>query len=159
MANPQRIDSCDKAFDFLIRGCRIIDLFERRSCSSKLKKGSSLANFTRCLSGAFFNVAATLYKAEKYGIAIRFLLQACPMAVKAVELHDCSVSDEDLEGRNLESVDSKDTEAWKVHKEQLYRRWELLAICYSRTGDRKVRPLFLQIALLVMNLYTQACPR
>ena len=27
---------------------------------------------------------------------------------------------------------------WNELEEQLYRRWELLAVCYSKNGDRKV---------------------
>jgi len=27
---------------------------------------------------------------------------------------------------------------WDQLEEQLYRRWELLAVCYSNNGDRKV---------------------
>ena len=27
---------------------------------------------------------------------------------------------------------------WSTLEEQLYRRWEILAVCHSKTGDRKV---------------------
>ena len=32
----------------------------------------------------------------------------------------------------------KDQEAWSTHRTQVYRRWELLGVCYARTGDRRL---------------------
>ena len=34
--------------------------------------------------------------------------------------------------------DEKMTELWGQAEDQLYRRWEILAICHLKTGDRKV---------------------
>lgn len=130
---------CDKAFSYLAQGSRIIDLFEKHAVSSETEFELSRANYTRCLSGAFFNIAATLYKAEKFGSAIRFLLQACPMAVKAMNLRNATFADKPTaKGKDKETEIDKDVDAWKVHEEQLHRRWELLAVCYTKTGDRKV---------------------
>ena len=48
---------------------------------------SDSANFLRCISGAYHNLGGTLYKANKYGGAIRFLRQGCDVGFRALQLH------------------------------------------------------------------------
>ncbi|TFY82545.1 hypothetical protein EWM64_g1469 [Hericium alpestre] len=94
----------------------------------------TFANYVRCLSGAFHNLAGTLYQADKHGTSIRFLRQACVLGKVAVQLRDqCST------GNNQTDEDKpKQDDAWKQLDEQLSRRWELLGVCYSKIGDRKL---------------------
>ena len=84
-----------------------------------------IANYTRCVSGAFYNVAGSLYQATRYGAAVPFLKESCVLGGKALRLPK-PVS---------KSINEKE---WQQLEEQLFRRWELLAVCYSKNGDRKV---------------------
>ncbi|KNZ74935.1 Separin [Termitomyces sp. J132] len=84
-------------------------------------------NYLRCISGAFHNLAGTLYQAGRYGPAIGFLKDACSLGIRALESH----------GKSAPSDEGKAAEGWKQLEEQLYRRWELLGVCYLKNGDRK----------------------
>lgn len=126
--NVQRADTCDQAYDYLMRALRLIE----RSPSNNPENKRTIANYLRCLAGAHANLAGALYKDERYGIAIRFLKQACPLSTRASE---CS------SGNSSSSPSSefeKDREAWKTHRAQVYRRWELFGVCYVKTGDRRL---------------------
>ena len=125
--NPQRADSCDQAYDYLIRAVRLID----RSPSSRPEEKLSTANYLRCVAGAFANLAGALYKTDRHGFAIRFLLQVCPLSNRAHE-HFCGSP-----AAETTSDADKDREIWATHRSQTYRRWELLGICYVKTGDRR----------------------
>ncbi|KAF8075942.1 cysteine peptidase C50 [Lyophyllum atratum] len=57
--------------------------------------------------------AGTLYQAGRHGGAIGFLKDALRRNAGMIE------------------------EGWKQLEEQLYRRWELLGVCFSKLGDRK----------------------
>ena len=84
-----------------------------------------MANYIRCVSGAFYNVAGSLYQATRYGAAVPFLKESCALGGKALRLpRPVPQSGHEKEWRQLE--------------EQLFCRWELLAVCYSKNGDRKV---------------------
>jgi separase len=65
-----------------------------------------------------------LYQGRKHGLAVRFLKQGCARGVKARNMHHVGRMSEDG--------------GWKQLREQLYRRWELLGVCYSKIGDCKV---------------------
>ncbi|KAL5522623.1 hypothetical protein ACEPAG_8640 [Sanghuangporus baumii] len=125
--HPQHADSCDQAYDYLIRAVRLIE----RSPSSSPEEKCSTANYLRCVAGAFANLAGTLYKAERHAFAIRFLLQACPLSSRASDHYSQSVIIEPP------SDSDKDREVWSTHRSQTYRRWELLGVCYVKTGDRR----------------------
>jgi len=89
-----------------------------------------MANYTRCVSGAFYNIAGSLYQATRYGAAVPFLKESCVLGSKALRLPR-PVS---------KSINEKE---WQQLDEQLFRRWELLAACYSKNGDRRVGTLSL----------------
>ncbi|KAI5118549.1 hypothetical protein M0805_008489 [Coniferiporia weirii] len=139
---PQRADTCDRAYDYLARAARIV---ERVPVAESGSDARACANYTRCLAGAFANVAGTLYKAERHSFALRFLLQACPLSVRASALYDegragvDSGAETEGKGKGRDEPESeKDREAWKAHRTQIYRRWELLGVCYMKIGDRKL---------------------
>ena len=82
-------------------------------------------------------MAGNLYKEENFGFAVRFLNDACPLAEEASRLHNgCKSLSSQGKENNFE--DSKSVEAWSIHDAQMYKRWELLAVCHSKSGDRRV---------------------
>ncbi|KAF8958159.1 peptidase family C50-domain-containing protein [Flammula alnicola] len=86
-----------------------------------------IANYTRCVSGAFYNLACSLYQATRYGNAVPFLVESCTLGGKALGLP-----------RPAQKTPNETREKeWAQLEEQLFRRWELLAVCYSKNGDRK----------------------
>lgn len=75
-----------------------------------------------------------MYQAGRHGTAIGFLKHACSLGVKALDMWKKEPRLEDkAKGRR-----EKTEEGWRQLEEQLYRRWELLGVCYSKIGDRKV---------------------
>ncbi|KAG6920238.1 hypothetical protein DXG01_005007 [Tephrocybe rancida] len=108
------------AHDFLTKATTLI---EPRASDPDL----DVPNYLRCISGAFHNVAGIVYQAGRYGSAVGFLKDACSLGVHALETR-----------RNITaSIGGKAEEGWKQLDEQLYRRWELLGVCYQKNGDRK----------------------
>lgn len=106
---------------------------------------AALANYLRCISGAFHNLSATLYQANKWGAAARFLQQACTLGEKAMAAHRQS-------NASFEGTDQKQ-QAWTQLEEQVFRRWELLGVCHLKTGDRQVElPLSLSQLKLTRTL-------
>lgn len=85
------------------------------------------SEYLRCISGAYHTIGATLCQAERFGGAARFLLQACEIGASAVS------------GTRLQG-DSRDRQRTAL-LQNLYRRWEMLGVCYLKIGDRRVRPL------------------
>lgn len=108
-------------YDYLMRGVQLLQLNDHIPPSSQ-------ADLVRCLSGAFHNTAATLYQAGNHGSAIGFVKEGCRVAEIALAIRNGS-----------EDVGTSKAEAWRQLSTQLYRRWQLLAICYMKIGDRKVR--------------------
>jgi separase len=94
------------------------------------------ANFLRCISGAFHNLGATIYQAGHYAHAIRFFEKSCPVGEEALKVR--------LMGHKAPAADaaSEREEQWTSLEDQLCRRWEILGVCYSKIGDRKVGRLF-----------------
>lgn len=161
--NPSNADACDRAYAYLVDAERRIQQVASSSSSvpvsdnndptvdvdvdvEKKTQTLTLANYTRCLAGAFANVAGMLYKAERHSFVIRFLLKACALSARATVLYnECckrnnnSRSESDAKGKAKAELVEKDVQAWKTHRMQSFRRWELLGVCYSKTGDRKVR--------------------
>ncbi|KAI6000295.1 peptidase family C50-domain-containing protein [Pisolithus orientalis] len=98
------------------------------------------ANFLRCISGAFHNLGGTLYKADKHGGAIRFLKQGCIVGTRALSLYTSQGKVDTTNGEfdSQEKEGERNKEGWKQLEEQLFRRYELLGVCYLKIGDRKL---------------------
>jgi len=94
-------------------------------------------NYVRCISGAFHNLAGTMYQAGRHGTAIGLLKEACGLGVKALEMRRARNGASDGAKES-----SKTEEGWKQLEEQVYRRWELLGVCHSKIGERKVCDVF-----------------
>lgn len=117
------------AFDTLSRAVAILDTVQQdRFPISPSSQSVDVANYMRCISGAFYNIAGSLYQANRYGNAVPFFVESCELGAKALRLPR-PVQDPPNETREKE---------WLLLEEQLFRRWEILGVCYSKNGDRKV---------------------
>ena len=45
------------------------------------------ANYMRCISGTYYNIAGSLYQATRYGAAVPFLREACLLGAKALSMN------------------------------------------------------------------------
>lgn len=136
-STTQQPDAYDQAFAYLEQAQRIV---ENNQTGSSDEECLAHANYIRCLSGAFANIAGILYKSERHGFAVRFLTQGCPLSNKATALYN-----KEIRKNFSDELPEKDAEAWKTHRNQVYRRWELLGICHLKTGNRKeARTAFVQ---------------
>ncbi|KAF9269561.1 hypothetical protein L218DRAFT_1030382 [Marasmius fiardii PR-910] len=106
------------AYDHLDRAVTIVNV------ASECPQPLEVSTYIRCTSGAFYNLAGTLYQAGRYGSAIPYLKESCHLGVKAGELHDACQKD-------------ATEDAWKQLQDQLWRRWQLLASCYTKIGDKR----------------------
>ncbi|TDL24888.1 hypothetical protein BD410DRAFT_766456 [Rickenella mellea] len=132
--SPTDPDTWGQAFEYLSTSLGVIGSSDDETAPSR--DNIDEANFVRCISGAFFNIAGTLYKAGKFAPAVRFLTKACPLGKRAIELYLA-----DTKGKSPSLGDvagAKEADAWIQLKAQLYKRWELLGVCYSKIGDRKL---------------------
>ncbi|KAG6850976.1 hypothetical protein H0H93_005845 [Arthromyces matolae] len=86
-------------------------------------------NYLRCISGAFYSLAGTLYQAQRFGSSVGFLKDACFLGAQALKTRRTADVAEDMQ--------AKTADGWRQLEEQLYRRWELLGVCYLKNGDRK----------------------
>ncbi|KAF8623833.1 hypothetical protein AX15_006159 [Amanita polypyramis BW_CC] len=128
------IDKAIKLLRFNQEGSNIITGLSRKD----------LANYVRCISGTLYNLAGSLYQDGKYGAAIGFLVDGCKLGRKALSMHPSipqkvknSDSDTSRDDNEAIAVDQREADGWRQLEEQLYRRWELLGVCYSKIGDRK----------------------
>jgi separase len=121
------------AYDFLGEAVTLMN-FETADSSLLESERPKRANLTRCVSGAFHNIAGALYQEARYGAAVRFLKESCELGERA--LHSYTGKAEKRE------------EVWVVLEQQLYRRWELLGVCYTKIGERKVCRIFLFATML-----------
>lgn len=118
------------AFDLLSRAATILESVPGDKFPiAPMKDTVDIANYTRCVSGAFYNLAGSLYQATRYGNAVPFLVESCSYGEKALRIPIPQPSTPNA---------SRDNE-WTQLREQLFRRWELLGVCYTKNGDRKVR--------------------
>ena len=113
-------------FDLLMRSASLLEK-NSASCDS-----STHANLLRCISTAFHNIASTLCQASRFDFAVRFLNQTCALGERALVMYRATPRQDGTE------TDEKMAELWVQAEDQLYRRWEILAICHMKTGDRKV---------------------
>jgi separase len=136
---PTDADSHTRSYKLLEKaslfpGLAIHDTESNTHQSTNIANGSidasMRANYVRCISGAFHNLSAVLYQAGKHASAARFLRQACELGLRALEIHQKASVNEAGEDK---------TQVWTQLADQVYRRWELLGVCYSKIGERKVR--------------------
>ncbi|KAI0064205.1 hypothetical protein BV25DRAFT_1914431 [Artomyces pyxidatus] len=143
-SDPVAIDS---AYAFLFRTTGILGLeigVAAHEIAEEVAKpaavnGETFANYLRCISGAFHTLGGSLYQAGKHGSAIRFLRPGCVLGRCALRYGRLSGliprSDKD---DAVNQMDEKQDNAWGQLEAQLTRRWELLGVCYSKIGDRKL---------------------
>lgn len=92
---------------------------------------ATFANYMRCVSSAFHNLAWTLYQGQRYSYAVRFLNDSCALGSRGLSMHGQS-------GRRVSDEKEDTREAWRQFEQHLYRRWEILGVCQLKTGDHKV---------------------
>lgn len=91
------------------------------------------ATLLRCISGTLHNLGGTLYAAGRLGGAIRFLKEGCSLGRRVLAMYGhASISGQD-------DKRDREKEGQQQLEEQLFRRYELLGVCHSKIGDRKVR--------------------
>ena len=82
------------------------------------------ANYMRCVSGTYYNIAGSLYQATRYGAAVPFLREACLLGAKALSMkgHGKGKGKAKQEA-NLEAKRGVDGEGdWNQLEEQLKGR-------------------------------------
>ncbi|KAF8139773.1 peptidase family C50-domain-containing protein [Boletus edulis] len=90
------------------------------------------ATFFRCISGTLHNLGGTLYTAGRLGGAVRFLKEGCVLGRRVVAMYGSTCTDQQIE------ENGKEKEGRQQLEEQLFRRYELLGVCHSKIGDRKL---------------------
>ncbi|EKM60615.1 uncharacterized protein PHACADRAFT_203784 [Phanerochaete carnosa HHB-10118-sp] len=113
--------SYTQAYDYLSRAAAFLARAEESACDTL-----QIANYLRCLSGAFHNLGGTLYQATQHSHAARFLEQSCSVGERALKMY-----------RTTGRVEVEKQETWTQLEDQMYRRWEILGVCHSKTEDRK----------------------
>ena len=86
--------------------------------------GIDIAPFTLALYATLHNLASSLYNADEYAGAIKFLNAGCVVGTVAVAQSAAGKAGENPGSQQLES--------------QLWKRWELLGVCFMKIGDRRV---------------------
>ncbi|KAF8623369.1 hypothetical protein AX17_007447 [Amanita inopinata Kibby_2008] len=129
----------DAAYKYLNRAVELLGLGLETSTTLGSKE---LANYVRCLSGTFHNLAGLLYQTGRYGAAVGFLTDGCKLGKNALGMHFDAVKanetrDKDGKASAVDETELREAEGWRQLEEQLYRRWELLGVCYAKIGDRK----------------------
>jgi separase len=129
--DPADAQTYEPAYNYLLRCSHLIG-----PGSVSATVSASGANWIRCVSGAFYHLAGTLYQSGRYGGAVRFLKEGCLLGVKALNaIREVRKGNGKGAGK-AEAIEN--VEEWKSLEEQLYRRWELLAVSYSKIGERRV---------------------
>lgn len=86
------------------------------------------AEMIKVVSNAYYICGAALYKDGKGGSAVGLFKVSCELGARALEVvRECG--DESAEG---------EVHTWAAHRELMSRRWELMGVCATKGGDRKV---------------------
>jgi separase len=138
--DPSKPESHQLSYELLCRtlmlpGLALRQFLQTESSASDTDEPRELdittkLNYQRCISGAFFNSGAVLYRAGKHSVAARFIRVGSSVGSYALEEH-----------RRQPIVEGTDTEKrkfWIQLEEQVYQRWDLLGSCYMKTGERQV---------------------
>lgn len=120
------------AYDLLERAVKILSLsIDGNGFPSPENTSKDHSDFIRCTSGAFYNIGGTIYQAGRYSSAIPFLKEACRLGEAALHVY------EEQGGEDRTEKDVKHN-PWIQLKDQVWRRFQLLAVCYVKIGDRRV---------------------
>ena len=131
--SKSNIHAHNTAYDYLQRGVGVINAHEKSllNNTSDSHGFEAFAKLLRCICGAFWNHAITLYQDDNYAAAVRFLVHACELGTKA-----CGIT-RNLCVKESESGIVPAGDSWSFFKTYLPKRWELLGDCYMRIGDRQ----------------------
>ncbi|KAH7890369.1 peptidase family C50-domain-containing protein [Phlebopus sp. FC_14] len=136
--NPSNVDSYTPALRFLEQGTVVVEA----ALSNTIISASICGSLLRCISGTLHNLGGTLYTAGRHGGAVRFLKEGCALGRRALDLRAQSVTQmENLtpkETSDKDVDDERDDDSWKQLEQQLFRRYELLGLCYTKIGERKL---------------------
>ncbi|KAJ3827682.1 cysteine peptidase C50 [Lentinula raphanica] len=125
----------DTAYDLLSRATSILSLSSGEHVSSPTVLTSNSTpspgrpDFIRCTSGAFYNIGGALYQAGRYSAAIPFLKEGCRLGIAALEEYNTDGMTDINQGEQ--------SDPWSQLREQLWRRYQLLAVCYMNIADRR----------------------
>ncbi|KAF8556865.1 hypothetical protein OG21DRAFT_1495257 [Imleria badia] len=124
---PADVESYTPALSYLQRAVAAVNATPTGTITSE-----DMMTFLRCISGTLHNLGGTLYAAGRLGGAVRFLKEGCILGrqVLAMYANTC------MDGRVDEN--KKEKEGRRQLEEQLFRRYELLGVCHSKIGDRKL---------------------
>lgn len=108
---PGDFQSHEQAYRMLQSAISIRDAFPVDHADS--------AEWSRCISAAFYNTGVALWRANLSVPAVPFVRSSCVYGREALDR-------------------AKDTsgEHWRALEDQLTKRWELLAACYLKGGDK-----------------------
>ena len=90
----------------------------------------------RCVASVYHHLAAQLHQSGRYDHTVCFAEDSCRLGQRALQMYYAAKSDTNM---SINDESRGKEESWISLEEQLYRRWELLAVCHAKTGDRKVR--------------------
>ncbi|TBU21185.1 hypothetical protein BD311DRAFT_835203 [Dichomitus squalens] len=94
----------------------------------------ALASYIRCVAGVYHYLAGQLHQSGRYDHTVRLADEGCRLGQRALQMYHAAKNDASTD---VDSESKGKEEAWKLLEEQLYRRWELLAVCHAKPGDRK----------------------
>ncbi|TFK18247.1 hypothetical protein FA15DRAFT_760707 [Coprinopsis marcescibilis] len=129
VSNPQ---TYIPAYDYLADALKICDSVQNPAIQN------DTPNYIRCISGGFYNIACRLFQESRFGAAVPFLKEACSLGERALEgrkqVQASPISDKG-KGKEKEK-DTARAADWAQLEQLLYKRWEMIAVCYLRNGDR-----------------------
>ncbi|TBU57165.1 peptidase family C50-domain-containing protein [Dichomitus squalens] len=123
-------DTYTVAHSHLARAAALLSDPPASSSVSKL----ALAGYTRCVAGVYHYLAGQLHQSGRYDHTVRLAEEGCRLGQRALQMYHAAKNDASTD---VDGESKGKEEAWKLLEEQLYRRWELLAVCHAKTGDRK----------------------
>lgn len=125
--HPAEVESYTPALSYLQRTMAAVN-----SIPTGMITTEDVATFLRCISGTFHNLGGILYAAGRLGGAVRFLKEGCVLGRRVLAMY----GNTSIDGQVGES--DREKEGRHQLEEQLFRRYELLGVCHSKIGDRKV---------------------
>ena len=125
---PADVESYTLALSYLQRAVAAVNAISAGTITTE-----DTATFLRCVSGTLHNLGGTLYAAGRLGGAVRFLREGCALGKQVLMMYAST-----LPGGFVDE-NEREKEGRQQLEEQLFRRYELLGVCHSKIGDRKVR--------------------